>query len=551
MALKEKVHELQSTVQTLKDAVKKSESDYGKKISQYTKEIQHYKNINNVEKEEKVKVQQTLAQVTLELKEKNDETVALTKSQYELQSNMHKLKQHEIEYNNKIDEYAKQIEHYLSLSEAEKVNTVKIQDDLVQISAELQEKRKEALAFKESQHELQSLRQSKSEYDRMIARYTKEIQYYKDKYDAEKFNSVKVQEKSAQVSAELQDKSKETLSLKEKHHELQIIIQNLEDDLRQSKTEHEKNIIEYSKQIEHLKSLNETEKENNFKLQDNLAKVSAEVQEKTKETLALQESQLELQSAIQELKGNVRQSKIDYDNKIVECTKEIEHYKNLSDVEKDNAAKAKADKAQLSAELQEKTKEILALEESHHELQHALRQSKSEHDKMITQYTEEIQHYKSINNHGKINSVEVEEQLVQVSAELQEKTKETVALKESQHELQSIIQSLEDALKQSKTEHDQKIVEMEYSKNTCDAEKENTAKLQDKLVVVSAKLQEKTEELKESQHPLQDTLKDNVKAKVSDLEISLIRRNNLPCSYTGNILKYSSAIHCRAVNFQG
>ena len=61
---------MQLTVQKLEDELKKSKTDHNRKISQYIKEIQHYKNIIDAEKEERVKAQQNLAQVSVELKEK-------------------------------------------------------------------------------------------------------------------------------------------------------------------------------------------------------------------------------------------------------------------------------------------------------------------------------------------------------------------------------------------------------------------------------------------------------------------------------------------------
>ena len=89
--MKERQHDLQSNVRNLEDILKKSESDRNRKIFQYTKEIQLYKNLTNVEKEERIKAQQTLARVSLELKENENETLVLRKNQDELLLTIQKL----------------------------------------------------------------------------------------------------------------------------------------------------------------------------------------------------------------------------------------------------------------------------------------------------------------------------------------------------------------------------------------------------------------------------------------------------------------------------
>ena len=87
--------------------------------------------------------------------------------------------------------------------------------------------------------------------------------------------------------------------------------------------------------------------------------------------------------------------------------------------------------AQASTELQEKIRELLVLKEAQHELQSTvhkledkLRQSKSQHDKIITQCTEEIQHYKNIIDAEKEERVQAQQNLAQVSVELKEKPME-------------------------------------------------------------------------------------------------------------------------------
>lgn len=268
-----------------------------------------------------------------------------------------------------------------------------------------------------------------------------------------------------------------------------------------------------------------SERVNSLKVQENMAQVSAESQDKAKETLALKEIQLSLQSTIQKLEDALRQSKIEHGKKITDYNKLIEHFKNLNDTEKENTAKLKDTLAQVSTKLQEKTRESLAFMEKGYELQStiqkledSLRQFKSEHDPKI-EHTKEIEY---LSDAEKESTVKVLDTLAQVSAELQEKSRETLALKEHQCELQSAIQELEDAIRQSEIEHSNKIIEytkqIQHYEILNDSEKENSMKVQDTLVQVKPKLEEITKELQETQLKLQDALKVecvSVKQKVS------------------------------------
>ena len=274
------------------------------------------------------------------------------------------------------------------------------------------------------------------------------------------------------ISKQLEVYQKESKASKENQHELQSTIQKLEDALRQSESEHDKIIAQHTEDIQHYKNINNTEKLNSVKVQE---KLEQELQDKEKQYLTLKESQHELQSTMQKLEDALRQSESEHDKIIAQHTEDIQHYKNINNTEKLNSVKVQE---KLEQELQDKEKQYLTLKESQHELQStiqkledALRQSESEHDKIIAQHTEDIQHYKNINNTEKLNSVKVQEKLEQ---ELQDKEKQYLTLKESQHEL-------EDALRKFKTDHDKYIKEIEHYKNLSDTEKENTIKVQDTL----------------------------------------------------------------------
>ena len=360
LALKERQRELQSNVQKLENALKKSKSDHNRKISQHTTESKHYENLISAEKEEKIKAQQTLAQLLLELKEKENETSDLMKSKYELQSNVQKLqnalKQYTNEYDNKpkSKEYTRQIE-----CDAETEGAVKVKDNLTQALAELQEKAKETVALKESQHVLQStiqklkdtLELSKSEYDKKIEEHIEQINHYQNLVDAEKEKTIKEKDTLTKLSAELREKAKETVALKEK----------LEDALKQSKSEYDKKIEEHVEQIRHHQYLLDAEKENTIREQDTLTKVSAKLQEKVQETLILKESQCELQAAVKELEDTLRQSKSECNNKTTEYIKEIERYRNLNISEQENAVKIQNKLTLVTGELQEAKMENLVL----------------------------------------------------------------------------------------------------------------------------------------------------------------------------------------------
>ena len=403
------------------------------------------------------------------------------------------LREAQREHDNSVTEYTKEIQKYKNLSEAEKRSTVELQETSV---AELQEKTKDIEALKEGQHELQStiqklestLREAQREHDNKVTEYTKEIQKYKNLSEAEKRSTVELQETSV---AELQEKTKEIEALKEGQHELQSTIQKLESTLREAQREHDNKVTEYTKEIQKYKNLSEAEKRSTVELQETSV---AELQEKAKEVEALRASQHELQSTIKNLESTLREIKSEHDGKITEYTKEIQRFMNLSEAEKQKTVKVQET---LTAELQKKAKEVEDFKETQHELQSTmkstLREIKSEHDSKILEYTNEIQKYKNLYEAEKQKTIEQQGILV---AELQEKTKEIEALKQSQHELQSTNSQL--TLREVKGEHDSKYTEkIQKYDNLNGTENQNAVWQQETSV---ADLQQKTETSKGSQH---------------------------------------------------
>ena len=467
-------------------------------------------------------LEQQISELQCDLLEKNTECnedkMVITKLQEEIiQMQKEQLKQHKSEYKqNEADHETFKIQ-----IEAEKQKAAEAQEALAQASAEVEEKAKEILALEESQYELQSmvqnLKKAKSSYDSKITEHTKEILEYKNLYDAEKQNTAKTQEALTQVSAELQEKSQETLALKKEQHEMQSTIQKLENALRYSKSEHDSKINECTKDIEKYRKLYGNEKDNTIKAQETLTQVSDNLQEKAKETSSLRENQDKLELMVQRLKEASEQSKIDYDSKLTEYTEEILKYKNLYDTEKQNKVKTQEHLTQISAELQGRTQEALALQKEQRKLkstieklENTLRDFKSEQD---SELTKELQKYK------KLYEVQCDT-LSQISAELHEKSQETLISKKKQ---QSTIQELENSLRDLKHEHDSKITEYskeikEY-KNLNDNKNEDIIKAQEAMMQVSTELQEKEKEylaLKQSHNKLLCE-KQNLEKQLQDL----------------------------------
>ena len=185
-------------------------------------------------------------------------------------------------------------------------------------------------------------RQNKSGYNQ------NETETLKIQFEAERQKVAKLQES---LAAEMQEKA-----------ELQSTVQKLKVAL-QSKGGYD---IKTEQEVQKYKNLCDAEKEN-------AAKTQKALKERTQETLTLEKEKHELQLKVRKLEEDLKQSKIDYGNKI---TEEIQMYKNLYDVEKENAAKTQ--KA-----LKEKTQETLTLKKEKQELQlmvEALKQSKIDYD---------------------------------------------------------------------------------------------------------------------------------------------------------------------------
>ena len=127
----------------------------------------------------------------------------------------------------------------------------------------------------------------------------KEFKQYKSGYNQNETETLKVQieaerQKAAEAqedfAAKLQEKTKEIEALKKEQHELQSTIQKLENSLRDFKREHDSKITEYSKEIKKYKRLSDSKNEDTVKAQEAMMQVSAELQQKEKERLVLEQS---------------------------------------------------------------------------------------------------------------------------------------------------------------------------------------------------------------------------------------------------------------------
>ena len=445
-------------------------------------------------------VQTTLLQISeknteYEKRDKKNEMLIKT-----LQRDINELKQQKSGYNhNAADTYKTQIE-------IERNRVAKVEEDLKQSSIELQEKQKEAIELKKSQHELQltvrkledALRVSENELNSKKTQYIKEIQQYKNLYDAERENTAKMQ----QLSAELQEKSKEALAAGKRRDELQSTVKKLEDALKQSESQHVDRITENTKEIQHYKTLYADEKES-------LTKLSAELQEKTEEAITAKKNQDELQATVKKLEDALMQSQSKHGSNVTEDNNEIQQYKGLYATEKENNVKLQDTLTQVSARLQEKTEEAFLatkaeaeLQSTVNTLQDALKQFKSENDS--TEYTKEMQQYKDLYDTEKENTVKAQEDLRRISTELQKNTKEILSLKESHqkwlHEKQGIEKQLEDNLKQ----YDSRIKEMEDKNKHLQVEKENATEQQLALQSKNVLLIQEKEHLESAIRMLQD-----------------------------------------------
>ena len=253
-----------------------------------------------------------------------------------MQKDINELKQQKSGYNhNEVDTYKNQIE-------AERQRAAVAEEALKQTSFELQEKQKETLKLRQSQHESQStiqklkdaLRVSENELNSKIAQYDKESQQYKNLYAAERENTVKMQ----QLSAEIQERSKEALTAKKSQEELQSTVKKLEDALMQSESKNSSYTTECTKEIEQYKALYATEKENTAKIQEAL---SARLREKTEEALKAKNAQGELQLTVKKLEDALKQSQSE--NGSTEYTNEMQQYKTLYEIEKENTVKTQED----------------------------------------------------------------------------------------------------------------------------------------------------------------------------------------------------------------
>ena len=380
------------------------------------------------------------------------------------------------------------------------------------------------MLIKTLQRDINELKQQKSGYNHNAA------DTYKTQIEIERNRVAKVEEDLKQSSIELQEKQKEAIELKKSQHELQLTVRKLEDALRVSENELNSKKTQYIKEIQQYKNSYDAERENTAKMQQ----LSVELQEKSKEALAAGKNQLhELQSTVKKLEDALKQSESQHVDRITEYTKEIQHYKTLYADEKESLTK-------LLAELQEKTEEAITAKKNQDELQatvkkleDALMQSESKHGSNVTEDNNEIQQYKGLYATEKENNVKLQDTLTQVSARLQEKTEEAFLATKAEAELQSTVNTLQDALKQFKSENDstEYTKEMQQYKDLYKTEKENTVKAQEDLRRISTELQKNTKEilsLKESHQKwlhekqgIEKQLEDNLKqydSRIKEME---------------------------------
>ena len=494
------------------------------------------------EKRKAVKAQETLQQVSAEKEEILKQLSDLENSYHKLKESNHELlnkkqgiekqlkdvlKQIDIdkkEYETLIKDSKHEVETLKLQIEAEKVKTIETQEVLTQTSTEREEKAKQILTLEENNLKLLNQKQSiekqlvdaLKQMDINKKEYETHIKDYQYEAENEKIKAVSTQEVLIQMSTEREEKTKQILTLEENNFELlnqkQNLEKQLEDVLKQmdiDKKEYETLIKDNKHEVENLKLQIKTEQVKTIKTQEVLTQTSTERGEKAKQILTLEENNLKLlnqkQNIEQQLEDVLKQ--MDIDKKEYEA--HIKDYQHVVETEKMKAFKAQETLTQVTAENEEKAKQILALEKNNHELlcreqniekqmEDVLKQGKREYEPLIKD-NENEEAYKIQIESEKEKVLKAEEVLVQVSAELQEKAKEIIALNENQHKLKSTVEKLEDALTKSNVEHGSKITEyikeIQQYKMLNDAEKENAGKAQEALIQVSTELQAKAKEI--------------------------------------------------------
>ena len=509
--LREDQHELKSTIHNLKKALRESESEHDNKIAHYAEEIQRYETSSEAEKQNTVELQKALAQVSSESQEKAQKILTLNEKQRELQSAIQKLESTLKETKNsngiKITELTKEIDNYRNFCNTEKQNAVRKQEALM---TELQEKSKETEALRESKHELQlaiqklenTLRKSKSKYAKKINECTQQCERL---IDAEKEKTVGAQQALINVSTELQ-------ALEQRQHKLLCEKQGIEDVSKQyelhieelknsnkhlqiQKENNDKSLFEKNECIRKLQSalqdksvsllqekqkfesaikslhdennmLKVTNDELNKQLSENLRKCESQeltiqhLQEKAKEALSLKESQ---QLIIQKLENTLKKSESEHNSKITECTKELQKYENLCDIEKNNSLKMQEALIKASAELQEKVKEVVVLEQSQHKLL-CEKQSIDQKLKDISQqYELHVKELESSNEQLQAEKEDANKKLSELQLAIQ--VKNTSLLQEKEN-FESVIKRLHNEMDVLKKANERLQSAQSLSKNT-------------------------------------------------------------------------------------
>ena len=491
---------------------------------------------------EKRKAQETLKQVSAEKEEILKQLSDLKKSHHKLEESNHELLSHKQSMQTQMEDVLKQMDNdkkeYETLIKdnkdevetlklqiaTEKVNTIETQEILKQTSIEREEKTKQILTLEENNLKLLNQKQSlekqlegvlkqmdidKKEYEALIKENKHEVETLKLQIDTEKVKTIETQEVLTQTSTEREDKTKQILTLEENNLRLLNQKQNIEKQLEDALKQMDIDKKEYETQIKDYQHEAENEKMKVVNTQEVLIQMSTDREEKTKQILALEENNLELlnqkQSLEKQLKDVLKQ--MDIDKKEYEA--HIKDYQHEVETEKMKAIKAQEILSQVTAENEEKAKQILALEKNNHELlcqeqniekqmEDVLKQGKREYEPLIKD-NENEETYKIQIEAEKQKVLKAQEVLSQVSAELQEKAKEIIALNENQHKLKSTVEKLEDALTKSNVEHGSKITEyikeIQQYKMLNDAEKENAGKAQEALIQVSIELQAKAKEI--------------------------------------------------------
>ena len=166
---------------------------------------------------------------------------------------------------------------------------------------------------------------------------------------------------------------------------------------------------------------------------------------------------------IQKLENTLKKSESEHNSKITECTKELQKYENICDIEKNNSLRMQEALIKASAELQEKVKEVVVLEQSQYKLL-CEKQSIDQKLKDISQqYELHVKELESSNEQLQAEKEDANKKLSELQLAIQ--VKNTSLLQEKEN-FESVIKRLHNEMDVLKKANERLQSAQSLSKNT-------------------------------------------------------------------------------------